>query len=63
MAIVDNFFLKIRLHHFLGTISGYVHAKFQKNLMSGYREKLVTNERTDDRTDDGQRLVLKTISS
>ena len=31
------------LHHFLGEPSGYLHAKFQKNLPSGYREKLVTN--------------------
>ena len=38
------------LHHFLGEPSGYIHAKFQKNLMSGYREKLVTNGQTNGRT-------------
>ena len=39
----NNFFLKNGLHHFLGEPSGYLHAKFQKNLPSSYREKLVTN--------------------
>ena len=47
MAIVDKFFFeKIRLHNYLGTISEKFRTKFQKNLMSGYREKLVTDERT-----------------
>ena len=37
------FFLEKRAPSlFWGTI-GYLHAKFQKNLMSGYREKLVTD--------------------
>ena len=42
MGIVDrnNFCLKIRLGHFLGTISGYIHAENQKNLPSEYREML-----------------------
>ena len=31
------FFSKNGLHHFLGEPSGYLHAKFQKNLPSGYR--------------------------
>ena len=39
----NNFFSKNGLHHFLGEPSGYLHAKFQKNPMRGYREKLVTN--------------------
>ena len=45
------FFSKNGLHHFLGEPSGYLHAKFQKNLGCGYRENLVTNERTNERTD------------
>ena len=62
MAIVDrnDIFSKNGLHHFLGTISGYLHAKFQKNLMSGYRELLGTKERTDELTN-GQRLVHRTL--
>ena len=43
----NNFFSKNGLHHFLGEPSGYLHAKFQKNLPSSYREKLVTNGLTD----------------
>ena len=44
------FFSKNGLHNFLGEPSGYLHAKFQKNLGCGYREKLVTNGRTDELT-------------
>ena len=47
----NNFFSKNGLHHFLGEPSGYFHAKFQKNLPSGYRELLGTNELTDGRTE------------
>ena len=36
----NNFVSKIQLGHFLGTISDYLHAKFQKNSMCGYREML-----------------------
>ena len=46
------FFSKNGLHHFLGEPSGYLHAKFQKNLPSGYREKLVTDGRTDELTNE-----------
>ena len=46
----NNFFLKNGLHHFLGEPSGYLHAKFQKNLPSGYRELLGTNGRMDELT-------------
>ena len=48
--IQGNFFSKNGLHHFLGEPSGYLHAKCQKNLPSGYREKLVTDGRTNGRT-------------
>ena len=46
----NNFFSKNGLHHFLGEPSGYLHAKFQKNLGCGYRENLVTDELTNERT-------------
>ena len=38
------------------TIVLQLHAKFQKDPMTGYREKLRTNERTDGRTDMGQSI-------
>ena len=47
----NNCFSKNRLHNFLGEPSGYLHAKFQKNLPSGYRELLRTDGRTDGRTE------------
>ena len=53
-------FLKNGLHHFLGEPSGYLHAKFQKNLGCGYRENLVTDERTNERTD-GHSLNYRTL--
>ena len=56
----NNFFSKNGLHHFLGEPSGYLHAKFQKNLPSGYREKLVTNGLTNGLTD-GHSLMHRTI--
>ena len=49
----NNFFSKNGLNHFLGEPSGYLHAKFQKILTSGYREKLVTDGLTNELTDKG----------
>ena len=51
-----NFFSKIGLRHILGTTILHHCAKNQKKLMSQSREKLVTDERTDERTN-GQRLI------
>ena len=56
----NNFFSKNGLHHFLGEPSGYLHAKFQKNLPSGYRELLGTDGRTDGRTNE-RSLMHRTI--
>ena len=42
--------LKKRLGHFLSPIGPLLHAKFQKNRWSGFRETAVTNGRTDERT-------------
>ena len=43
-----NFFLKIGLRHFLGITILHPCAKNQKKLMSQSREKLVTDERTNE---------------
>ncbi len=43
---------KIGLGHFLSPIGPLLHAKFQKNRWSGFRETAVTNGRTDGRTDE-----------
>ena len=48
-----KFFSKIGLCHILGIAILHHCAKNQKKLMSGSREKLVTDERTDERTDIG----------
>ena len=47
------FFLKFRLCHILCIAILHLCAKNQKKLMSQSREKLVTNERTEGRTDKG----------
>ena len=46
-----NFFSKIGLRHILGIAILHHCAKNQKKLMSRSQEKLVTDERTDERTD------------
>ena len=59
-----DFFRKIRLRHFVSFIVLQLHAKFWKDPMIGFREKLRTdgrtdgrtNERTDGRTDMGQSI-------
>ena len=48
-----NFFPKIGLRHILGVAILHLCAKKQKKLMSQSREKLVTDGRTDARTDNG----------
>ena len=45
-----DFSRKIRLRQFVATIVLQLHAKFRKDPMTGYREKLRTNGRTDGRT-------------
>ena len=47
------FFPKIGLRHILGIAILHLCAKNQQKLMSQSREKLVTDERTDERTDNG----------
>ena len=47
-----DFSSKIGLRQFVATIVLQLHAKFRKDPMTGYREKLRTNERTDGRTDE-----------
>ena len=51
-----NFFPRIGLGHFLGIAILHRCAKNQKKLMSQSREKLVTDERTNERTDE-HRLI------
>ena len=51
-----KFLSKIGLRHILGITILHHCAKNQKKLMSQSREKLVTDERTNERTD-GQRLI------
>ena len=51
-----KFLSKIGLRHILGITILHHCAKNQKKLMSQSREKLVTDERTDERTN-GQRLI------
>ena len=46
----NKFFPKIGLRYFLGIVILHLYAKNQKKLMSQSREKLVTDERTDERT-------------
>ena len=46
-----NFFSKIGLRHILGIAIMHLCAKNQKKLMSRSREKLLTDERTNERTD------------
>ena len=50
------FFSKFGLRHFLGIAILHLSAKNQKKLMSQSREKLVTDERTDRRTNE-HRLI------
>ena len=45
-----DFSRKIRLRQFVATIVRQLHAKFREDPMTGYREKLWTNGRTDGRT-------------
>ena len=45
-----NFFLKIRLHHFFGTIKSYLDTKNQKKLW-GRSSGIYSDGRTDGRTD------------
>ena len=45
-----DFSRKIRLRQFVATIVLQLHAKFRKDPMTGYPEKLRTNGRTDERT-------------
>ena len=54
-----KFFQEIRLPHILGIAILHLCAKNQQKLMSQSREKLVTDERTNERTD-GQRLIYRT---
>ena len=54
-----KFFLKIGLRHFLGIAILHHCAKNQKKLMSQSREKLVTDGRTDGRTEE-HRLIYRT---
>ena len=49
----NEFFPEIGLRHILGIAILHLCAKNQQKLMSQSREKLVTNERTDERTDKG----------
>ena len=51
-----DFFRKIRLRHFVSFIVLQLHAKFWKDPMIGFREKLVTNGRTDERTDGSESI-------
>ena len=53
------FFSKVELRHILGITILHLCAKNQKKQMSQSREKLVTDKRTDGRTD-GQRLIYRT---
>ena len=46
-----DFSSKIGLRQFVATIVLQLHAKFREDPMTGYREKLRTNERTDGQTD------------
>ena len=50
---VSDFFSKIRLRHFCPIRPTKHHANFQKNPMSGSREKRVTDRRTDGRMEKG----------
>ena len=54
-----NFFLKIGLRHILGIAILHLCAKKHKKIMSQSREKLVTDARTNGRTN-GQRLIYRT---
>ena len=54
-----KFFPEIGLRHILGTAILHLCAKNQKKLMTQSREKLVTDARTDGRTN-GQRLIYRT---
>ena len=49
-----NFFSKIGLRHILGITILHLFAKNHKKQMSQSREKLVTDKRTDERTDTGE---------
>ena len=49
----DEFFPEIGLRHILGIAILHLCAKNQQKLMSQSREKLVTDGRTDGRTDKG----------
>ena len=49
----EIFFPEIGLHHILGITILHLCAKIQLKLMSQSREKLVTDERMDERTDNG----------
>ena len=56
-----KFLSKIGLRHFLGIIILYHCAKNQKILMSQSREKLVTDEQTNERTDERTTVNLKDL--
>ena len=47
-----DFSRKIRLRHIVPIIVLKLHAKFQKDPMTGYRVKVRTDERTDERTNE-----------
>ena len=49
----NEFYPEIRLRHILGIAILHLCAKNLQKLMSQSREKLVTDERTDERTDNG----------
>ena len=53
-----DFSSKIGLRQFVATIVLQLHAKFRKDPMTGYREKLRTKGRTDGRMDMGQSVGL-----
>ena len=58
-AAGNEFFPEIGLRHILGIAIIHLCAKNQQKLMSQSREKLVTDGRTDGRTN-GQRLIYRT---
>ena len=51
---VQDFFSKIRLRYLNSIRPTSHHAKFQKNSMSGFGEKIRTDRQTDGQTDKGQ---------
>ena len=57
------FFSKIRLRHFLKLITGYYDAKNLRNPMIGFRDKLVTDGRTDERTNERRQIYRTNLQS